>query len=203
MNAKWYISTLFLIFSLFGAFQEQVSIPNQEIVLEFVDAKINKQNIENTIADVREKLLNVGVSNITIKETKNGTLKISYFSVVEVNNIKEAIIKGNRFVLNRNSENKDKNNTSYNYNIDIYELTDETDISNLDYKFLFEIKHHTDRFTSDNYFAFVKKIEQYKTNQLFKIAYKVNKNSPFTKDKTSYKEPEVRAGPKNYNSERI
>ncbi len=196
MSAKWYISTLLLIFAVFGAFQEQVSIPNQEIMLEFVDAKINKQNIDNTIADVRKKLLNVGISNIIIKETKNGTLKISYFSVVEVDNIKEAIIKDNKFVFNKNS----KNNSSSNYNIAIYELTDEPDISNLDYKFIFEIKYHTDRFTTDTYFAFVKKIEQYKTDQLFKIAYKVNKNSPFTKDKTSYKEPEVRAGPKNYNS---
>ena len=196
MSAKWYISTLLLIFAVFGAFQEQVSIPNQEIMLEFVDAKINKQNIDNTIADVRKKLLNVGISNIIIKETKNGTLKISYFSVVEVDNIKEAIIKDNKFVFNKNS----KNNSSSNYNIAIYELTDEPGISNLDYKFIFEIKYHTDRFTTDTYFAFVKKIEQYKTDQLFKIAYKVNKNSPFTKDKTSYKEPEVRAGPKNYNS---
>ena len=76
MNAKWYISTLFLIFSLFGAFQERVSIPNQEIVLEFVDTKINRQNIENTIANVRKKLRNIGASNITLRETKNGTLKI-------------------------------------------------------------------------------------------------------------------------------
>ena len=173
MSAKWYISTLLLIFAVFGAFQEQVSIPNQEIMLEFVDAKINKQNIDNTIADVRKKLLNVGISNIIIKETKNGTLKISYFSVVEVDNIKEAIIKDNKFVFNKNS----KNNSSSNYNIAIYELTDEPGISNLDYKFIFEIKYHTDRFTTDTYFAFVKKIEQYKTDQLFKIAYKVNKNS--------------------------
>ena len=43
-----------------------------------------------------------------------------------------------------------------------------------------------------------KNLEQYKTDQLFKIAYKTNKNNPFTKDRTSYKEPEVRAGPKNY-----
>ena len=53
MKAKWYISTLFLLFIYFGAFHEQVSIPNQEIVLEFVDAKIDQKDIKNTIADVR------------------------------------------------------------------------------------------------------------------------------------------------------
>jgi hypothetical protein len=67
MNAKWYISTLFLILIYFGEFHEQVSIPNQEIVLEFVDAKINQKNIKNTITDVKEKLLKIGVSNIKIQ----------------------------------------------------------------------------------------------------------------------------------------
>ncbi|MBT4414626.1 MAG: hypothetical protein HOC83_11110 [Polaribacter sp.] len=200
MNAKWYISTLFLIFSLFGALQEQVSIPNQEIVLEFVDTKINRQNIENTIANVRKKLRNIGASNITLRETKNGTLKISYFSIVDVENIKEAIIKGNKFVLDKNTENKDKNNTTSDYSIDIYELTKSSDISNLDFKFVFEIKQHSDRFTTDNYFALIKKRTQCKRDQLFKIPYKIHKNNPFTKDKTSHEEPEVRAGPKNYNS---
>jgi hypothetical protein len=198
MNAKWYISTLFLIFTLLGTFQQQVSIPNQEIVLEFVDENINKNNIENTIDDIKEKLLNVGVSNITIEETKTKTLKISYYSTVAIDNIREALVKDTKIVLNKNSENKDKNSPSYNYNIDIYELTDETGFSDLDYSFVFEIKLHSDRFTTNNYFAFIKKAEQHKTDQLFKTSFKANKNNPFTKDRTSCKEPEVRAGPKNY-----
>ena len=90
-------------------------------MLEFVDTKINRQNIENTIANVRKKLRNIGASNITLRETKNGTLKISYFSIVDVENIKEAIIKGNKFVLDKNTENKDKNNTTSDYSIDINE----------------------------------------------------------------------------------
>ncbi|ARV06457.1 hypothetical protein BTO04_06985 [Polaribacter sp. SA4-10] len=198
MQAKWYISTLFLLLIYFGAFQEQVSIPNQEIILEFVDYKINKKDIENTIAEVKEKLLKVGVANIVIKKTKKGTLKISYYSAVHIDNVKEVLVEKNQLVLNQNSENNQKNNNSSNYNIDIHELTDETDISNSDYKFVFEIKYNSDRLTTVNYFALVKKSEQYKTDQLYKIAYKINKNNPFTKDRTSYKEPEVRAGPKYY-----
>ncbi len=194
MNAKWYISTLFLIFSLFGAFQEQVSIPNQEIVLEFVDTTINKESIEITIADLKEKLLKVGVSNITIKETKNGVLKISYYSIVDVDKIKVALEKEQEFILNKSSQNKE-DNTSSNYNINIYKLTNETDISNTDDKFLFEIKCHSDRFTTNNSSAFLKNLEEEKSNQLFKTAYKSYKNHPFTKNKTSCKEPEVRAGP--------
>jgi hypothetical protein len=198
MQAKWYISTLFLIFISFGVFQEQVLIPNQEIILEFVDAKINKKDIENTIAEVKEKLLKVGIANIIINKTKNGTLKISYYSVIHIDNVKEVLTKENKLVFNKNSENKEKNQNSSNYNIDIHEITDDIDISNLDNKFVFEIKYNYDRFTTVDYLALAKNLEQYKTDQLFKVAYKINKNNPFTKDRTSYKEPEVRAGPKNY-----
>ena len=39
-----------------------------------------------------------------------------------------------------------------------------------------------------------------KTNQLYKVAYKIAKNNPFSKEYRSNKEPEVRAGPKNFQS---
>ena len=77
MSAKWYISTLFLIFTYLGVFHEQVSVPNQEIVLEFVDTEINQGDVEHTIDDLRAKLVKIGVTNIQIQETQSGTLKIS------------------------------------------------------------------------------------------------------------------------------
>lgn len=198
MQAKWYFGTFFLIFIYFGAFQDQVSMPNQEIALKFVDSKINEKDIENTIADVKEKLLKVGVANIIINKTKNGTLKISYYSAITIDNIKEKLVSDTKLTLNKDSKNNQKDKTSSNYNIDIYELTDQTDISNLDDKFVFEIKYNSERFTTLDYFALAKNVESYKTDQLFRTAYKINKNHPFSKNKTSYKEPEVRAGPKNY-----
>ena len=198
MNAKWYFSALFLIFISLGAFQEQVLIPNQEITLEFVDAKINNKDIENTIAEVKEKLLNVGVTNINIKKTQNGTLKISYYSNFHVDNIKKELTKENSLVLNLDANHKRKNKNSSNYNIDIHELTGDSDISNSDYKYVFEIKYSSDRFTTYNYSAFIKKLEQQRADQLFKTTYRVLKNNPFTKDRTSHQEPEVRAGPKSF-----
>ena len=196
MNAKWYISSLFLILIYLGGFHEQVSIPNQEIVLEFVDAKINQKNIKNTITDVKEKLLKIGVSNIKIQETKSGTLKISYYSIVHIDTIKKALAKEHQLVLNRQSKNN--KNTSSDYHIDIYQLTNESDISNSDTEFIFEIKQISNRFTTTYNDAFLRSLTTYKTDQLFKTAYKVNKKKPFTKDRTSHEEPEVRAGPRIY-----
>ena len=194
MQAKWYFSTFFLIFIYFGAFQEQVSIPNQEIVLEFVDANINEKDIEKSIAEVKEKLLKVGITNIVIHKSETSTLKISYFSKIDIKNIREILSKENQLVLNANSPYKN----STNYNFDVYELNDATQLSNVDKKFVFDIKYNSDRFTTVNYSTLIKNLESSTAEQLYKTAYKANKNSPFTKDKTSCKEPEVRAGPKFY-----
>ena len=109
MKVKLYLGTLFLIFIYFGAsYQEQVTIINQEIVLEFVDVKINKEDINTTIANVKEKLLKIGVSNIKIHETKKGTLKISYHSFLATNAVKEVLALENQ-PLNKNPENKEQN----------------------------------------------------------------------------------------------
>lgn len=197
MNAKWYISTLFLALIYFGAFQEPISTPNQEIVLKFVDSKINEKEITNTIIDVKEKLLKVGVSNIKIQETQSGTLKISYYSIVDIDNIKEALAKENQLVLNQKSNNKERKKTSSDYKIDVYDLTDTSDFSTKDDKFVFEIKYNSDRFTTNYNPAFFKNNKTHKADQLYKTAFKANKNCPFTKDHTSHQEPEVRAGPDN------
>jgi hypothetical protein len=195
MRIKWYASTLFLIFIYLGAFHEKVTIPNQEIVLEFVDTKIKTKEIKNTIANVKEKLKKVGVSNITIEETKDGTLKISYYSKVGVKNVKKAFAKDFQFLLNQDSENN-KNDYKYSdYNIDIYELSDNSDLSNFDNNFILEIKYSSERFTTNHSNIFLRNLELQKANQLYKTAYNISKNNPFTKDYTSYNEPEVRAGP--------
>lgn len=198
MNSRWYIGALFLIFSYFVVSNEQVSLPNQEIVLEFVDTKVDQDDIKNTIADVREKLLKIGVSNIKIQETESNTLKISYYSDAHADNIKEALLEENQLVVNQNSGDKEDHDTSLDYRIDVYELTDRTDISNHNDKLVFENKYNSDRSIINYNHGFVKSSKVSKANQLFKTAYNAYRNNPFIKDYTSHKEPEVRAGPLTY-----
>jgi len=198
MNTKWCISALFLIIAYFGAFHEQIPIPNQEIVLEFVDTKINQKNIKSAIFDVKEKLLKVGVSNIKIQETQNGTLKISYYSDVLVDDIKKALAEEDELLLTQNSENEEENKNSSNYSIDIYDLTNETDIANSNDTFIFEIEYNSYRSLIYTSSAFLKNLEENKANLLFKTNYRASQKNSFTKDYNSYKEPEVRAGPYKY-----
>lgn len=199
MNSKWYSCTFFLIlFILFGAFQEKGSTPNQEIVLEFVNTNINKQEIKNTISDVKEKLLKVGVENILIIETKERKLKISYFCTLNVDKVKQALEKEDLLSYNNQKENKDNKSSSNKYKIDIHQLNNGTYISSLDDTFIFEIKYNSDRFSTKNLTASLKNLEINGVNKLHKTAFRISRNDPFTKDHTSYKEPEVRAGPNSH-----
>lgn len=195
MNVKWYVSTLFLIVCIsFGALQEQVLVPNQEIVLEFVDTKINQDNVENTIAEIKEKLLRIGVSNILIQENKNGTLKIAYYSSLDIESIKKAITSKRQYL---STKNKKKENTSNTYYVAVYELAKNADFSNSNKKTALNTKYNSNRFTTNNTYAFLSQTCIEKVNFRFTIAYQANNRNPFAKDKSSHREPEVRAGPKN------
>lgn len=202
MSLKWYVNTLFLIVCIsFGALQEQdFVVPNQEIVLEFVDAKISKNTIENTIADVKEKLQSVGISNISIENNKNGTLKISYYSTVGIENIKEVLSNENQNLLSTNSDHREKNKSSFDYNIDVYELAKDNDVSNSKEKSFLNTKYSSNRFTTNSTNAFLVLNLLENANFVYKTSYRVSKSNPFTKDNSSCKEPEVRAGPTNYHS---
>lgn len=201
MKTKWYVCILLIAFSFFGAFQENTTVPNQEIVLEFVDLKISKNYINTTISDVKEKLINAGASNIKVLETKNGALKISYYSVINVDNIKEILSKNNLLAFNNHSKNKEENYPSSknlsNYNIDIYELDNDTNISSFGGNAVLEIKYDFQRYTNTQNHASLENISINKANKLFKTAYKFNKSIVIIKENTSNYKPEVRAGP-NY-----
>lgn len=182
----------------FGVFQDEVRPPNQEIVLEFVNGNINQQHITITTADLKEKLEEIGVTNITFKETPNGSFKISYYSNIPVQFIKDALAEENRFAFSKHSNENDEEVPSFEYSIAIYEITLDTDLSNSNDKYVLEIKYASERSTSSQPLALLKNLELQKDKQLFKTVFIASKNNPLTKDKITCASPEVRAGPLHY-----
>lgn len=196
MDKKWLFRILILVvLACFGVFQDEVRPPNQAIVLEFVSTDINEQNITIATDDLKEKLQHIGVSNITIKETQNGTFKISYYSNTPIQFIKDALAEENQYTLNQDPNKNDKEAPSSEYSIAIYEISNETDLSNLNDKYVLEIKYVSERFTTSQSPAFFEKLELQKHKQLFKTAYIASRNNSLTKDKITCRSPEVRAGP--------
>lgn len=202
MKAKWYISTLIIILTLFGAVtQQQVNVPNQEIVLQFSDTSITTQDTQNTIVAVKNQLQELGVIGIQVKEAENGKLSIRYYTDTAIAIIKEALSKEQNLSLEYSINNEDENpsNNPFNentvsYNLDVYEIQNGSDeASDLNGISVVEIKSESNRFSNPNIYAFVDIYESVENKE--KVTYKVHYNIAIAIDNTSYKIPEVRAGP--------
>ncbi len=182
--------------------QQQFSIPNQEIVVQFANDEVTSIEVEQTIVTIKKQLQAIGVEHIQIHESENGSLKISYFSDVNAASIKEIISEKNKFqlgvssIFQNNTSNdtpsKEKSNT---YKLDVYEIQkgddSEKDLNGL----ALELKPEIDRFFKPNVYFLKTEINVWETNKIEKVAYTIQKTIATEIDNASHNIPEVRAGP--------
>lgn len=88
---KRYFSVLIILLSLCGFYKHQVPVPNQEVVLQFADVNSISNNTEDIIAEVKEQLEVIGVSNIQVYDEGHGKLRIAYYSDANVAEIKKLL----------------------------------------------------------------------------------------------------------------
>lgn len=203
MNSRRYIGALIIVLTFLGVvYQQQNTIPNQEIVLQFTDAKVTSVDTQNTIALVKEKLQNLGANNIQVKETVEGTLKITYYSTTNVSHIKKSLSEENSLSLGYNLNNQDKKssnlpieNSSISYNLNVYEIQNG---NNTDWNFventILQIKSDNERLFYPNVFVSII-VSDDKEAGNYKVAYNTFRNIALAIDKASHNIPEVRAGP--------
>jgi len=203
VKVKLHIGILILILTFFGvASQQQISVANQEIVLQFTEIEVTSQEAQNTIAIVKKHLQDLGVDNIQVKKEKNGKLKISYYSESDVASIKNTLSKEKKLEFCYTSNNEDKGHQEHssddsptNFNFDIYEIQNANDSDfGLD-GIVLEKKSENDRYYDPNVFFPSNVIDVKKDDRILKVSYKVWRNIGALIDNTSYIIPEVRAGP--------
>ncbi len=203
MNLRWYISTLVIILSVLGGFssQQQSSVPNQEVVLQFTGEHVSHEDTQNAIANVKQQLQHAGAENIKVVEQDNGQLKITYYSTSDVTNIKKQLSQDNVLDLgvtafdDKSKSNKlPSSNTSIDYNVDVYEIHSNYDIG-LSGKLAVELKSDHDRLINPNVFAPSYYLNIDATEHLRASGYVFRRYIANAIDKYSYKIPEVRAGP--------
>ena len=197
MHSKWKFSVFLLVlFVVFGALKEQTTLPNQEIVLELIDKKLDDQHQENTIAFITKKLHDLGISNINIKDSGKGTLIISYFSSTSVDELKELITSNDTILVGNNSEkDQNKEDSRSKYNINIYEIQDVIDVSTSDDNCIIETELNFDRSTPTSSFASLKASQLHKEYFFFKSKSRAFHKALLYARSTSNGQPEVRAGP--------
>jgi hypothetical protein len=197
MKLKWCI--LLGLVTLIGiASQQQVCLPNQEIVLRFADDEVAPTDAQDAIANLTKQLLNSGASNIQVAETQEGDYSITYYSLVDVESIKELFSIENNIQLGYIASNQGKpsKESPKVYDIDIFEIKNPNGVFDIGGIQAIERKLENTRFFIPNLFTPAKDIVFFDLDSVLKETYKFRKSIAITIEITSNKIPDGRAGPK-------
>ena len=100
MKSKWYFGIVITALTFFVVSQQQITVPNQQIVFQFSDNQATVSQTEKAIHAIKAQLENIGVKNTQVFE-QNGILKITYYSDIAITEVKvntnnsSSIDKGN------------------------------------------------------------------------------------------------------------
>jgi hypothetical protein len=200
MNAKWCVSTLFIILALLGLSQEQNKVSNQQILLQFAD--VDLQTAPDAILSViTQKLELLGAGSIEIIENDGTQVSIRYYSNVDALIVKAFLSDKNKFPLSNGEEfpsDYPKDELPENYSLVVTDLHQQTDDSiTLSGTLILVQKQEIKTFSNSLVRPFFSTLgcEQ---EMATAVAYRINKNSAKAIDNTSRTIPEVRAGPYFY-----
>ncbi|WP_321826693.1 hypothetical protein [Maribacter dokdonensis] len=198
MNAKWCVSTLFIILALLGLCQEQKKASNQQISLEFADVELASNTAHDEIlAVITKKLQVLGVDTIEVIENDETQLSIRYYSDIDAESVKKFLSQEGRFLANEDEipTEDDSDGLPGQYNLVVLDLHQHTDNGyqikatlvagqdhNFDSKVIPVVPPLTNKFTSE-------------FNATVELALKINSRVAIVANNTSHQIPEVRAGP--------
>lgn len=199
MNAKWCISTLFIILAFLGLSQEHKRTSNQQILLKFADVELASETAHDEILAVIAKKLEVlGIAYIEIIENDGTQLSIRYYSDIDAVSVKEFLSKENQFSISNKEEfpsEYPKEDLPEKYSLTVSDLHQRTDdIVNLNATLVLS-PEQADKIVSNPVFITVGYTIGFEQNATVEIAYRIYRNIALSINNTSQIIPEVRAGP--------
>lgn len=199
MNAKWCVSTLFIILALLGLSQEQTKASNQQIVLQFTDVELASESAHDEILAVITKKLEVlGVDGVEIIENDGAQLSIRYYSDVDALSVKEFLSEENQPLTTNEEEfpsDYPKEQLPETYNLVVSDLHQQADSGvTLNATLVAVQKQDSKKLTNPVVLPFSDAVEL-EQDVLVATAYKINRTIAIAIDNTSQIIPEVRAGP--------
>lgn len=201
MKIKLHFGLLVILLAFLGTYLDQTTAPNQQIVIQFSDEDISKEDADITIEIVKQQLQSIGVNLIRIDQNNNGQLKIIYYSESDVSKIQRLLLKEHDFKFTYDSDYNSNSDVPKDERIKDYELniSEIHNASNINWDFerteivqFNQKSDHSDnpKIKTSGYYP----KEKSKSNKI-SVAIKINTAIACTIDCQSYKIPEVRAGP--------
>jgi len=202
MKAKWRFTTFIIILTLLGIGLQQLSIPNQEIVVQFNNDNVSLTETQNTIAIVKKQLQDIGAENIKVYQGTNGILKITYHSDVDVVSIKKLLSEENELALGltgilqkENPSNPSSNKKSNTYKLDVSKIQKNNDSEGDFNDLALEIKPKIERVYYPDFYFYTAEISIPEKKNIEKTAYLAYSRISIVLDRSLHNIPEVRAGP--------
>ncbi len=202
VNKRWYFLGIIIALAFFGISLEQSAVPNQEIVVQFNADSITVDEAEQAISNITSQLKAVGIEVLQVSEIYDGKLKVTYYSNVDVAIIKDLFDNQNKLKLGYSTFNNhgdsskipfgDESNT---YRLAVSKIQKDSGSDLGLHGLPVEVKN-----VKDQYLNPIVSLGAAETNFSFKhniesVVYKNYRDIVFLIDNSSYKIPEVRAGP--------
>jgi len=202
VNRRWYFIGIIITLAFFGISLEQSTVPNQEIVVQFNADSITADEAEQVILNITSQLKAVGVEEFQVSEIRGGKLKVTYFSNVDVTIIKGLFDKQDKlefgyrdFDDQGDSSKIPFGNESNTYKLAVSKIQKDSG-SNLGLHGLpIELKSVKDQYLNPIVFLGTSETNFNFKHNIKSVVCKNYRNVAILIDNTSYKIPEVRAGP--------
>ncbi len=202
VNYKWYIAVFVIALTFFGVGLEQSALPNQEIVVQFNSDNISASEKKEAIVNITSQLKSIGVTDILVSDLQDGKLRVSYYSSKDVSAVKSLFNKQEKIGFKETAFNDKEfpseppfgKNTVF-YKLDIVKIQKDYD-STLGLQGLpVVVKSVKDQYIKPVLTVSASEINFSLKQILENVAFKNYRDVSFSLNSTSYKIPEVRAGP--------
>jgi preprotein translocase subunit SecD len=199
MKFKLQFGVFLLLLAFLGAYLEEATVPNQQIVIQFSDANISSTDAGNTIEIVKKQLQSIGVTHIQIGQHQDGKLKITYYSDADVERIQNILSTEKDFKFAYGADQNNSNDFPENRNVKDYELNiseiQNSGETSCDFEGIqiTELNQKSDCFYNPKVNVSSSLLNTEHSNNRVKVAIHVNDGIAI--DCITYKIPEVRAGP--------
>lgn len=201
MKTKLHLAILVVILAFLGTFMDQKTVPNQQIVVQFLDKSVSLEDSEEAIESIQYKLQSIGVTHIQIGQNRDGQLRITYHSDSDVSHIQDVLFKGNDFDIayqssQQQSDNFPREREANDYELNISEIKSGTDV-NWDFEGtqVTEVNQKTDHSNQLQVNNSGKPFSVKPVNSIINVAVAANNTVVNAINQLSYEIPEVRAGP--------
>lgn len=199
---RWYFTGIIVALAFFGISFEQSAAPNQEIVVQFNAGSISAGEAQQAISEITSQLKAIGVADVQISKLLDGKLKVTYYSTIDVNVIKNLFNKQDKLHFGDTAFNEKDSSSkipfssdSNTYKLDVLKIQNDFGSDLGLHGLPVEVKSLKDQSLNP-----IVSLDTPETDFVFKqgferVVFKNYRDASLLIDNTSHKIPEVRAGP--------